>query len=59
MVTSRDNARQCCNPANIYPFKINNKNARNRCEINAKLTRKTPERRQLRRSDVFIANFYF
>ena len=45
------------NPANIYLFKVNNKNTRKRCEINSKLTIKTPERRQWRRLGVFIVNF--
>ena len=31
-------------PANIYLFKINNKNIRKRCKIYSKLTIKTPER---------------
>ena len=30
-------------PANIYLFKINNRNSRKRCEICSKLTIKTPE----------------
>ena len=33
-------------PANIYLFKINNRNARKRCKICSKLIIKTPERRQ-------------
>ena len=33
-------------PAGIYLFKVNNKNARTRCEICSKLTMKIPERRQ-------------
>ena len=33
------------NPANIYLFKFNNKNSKNRCEICSKLTIETPERR--------------
>ena len=33
-------------PANIYLFKVNNKNTRKRCEICSQLTIKTPERRQ-------------
>ena len=41
-------------PANIYLFKVNNRNTRKRCEICLKLTIKTRERR---RSDVFIVNF--
>ena len=44
-------------PANIYLFKVNNRNTRNRCEISSKLTIKTPERRRRRRSGVFIVNF--
>ena len=30
------------NPANIYLFKVNNRNARRRCEICSKLTIKKP-----------------
>ena len=40
-----------------YMFKVNNRNTRTRCEICLKLTIKTPERRQWRRSGVFIVNF--
>ena len=40
--------------ANIYYFKVNNKNPRKRCEICSKLIIKTPERR---RSGDFIVNF--
>ena len=36
-------------PANIYLFKVNNRNNRKRCEICSKLTIKTP--------GVFIVNF--
>ena len=43
--------------ANIYLFKVNKRNFRNRCEINSKLTIKTPEPRQRSRSNIFIANF--
>ena len=32
-------------PANIYLFKVNNRNTRKSCEICLKLTIKTPERR--------------
>ena len=32
-------------PANIYLFKVNNSNSRNRCEIYSNLLTKTPERR--------------
>ena len=45
------------NPVGIYLLKVNNRNTRTRCEICSKLTIKTPERRQLRRSSVFIVNF--
>ena len=38
-------------------FKVNNRNARAGGEICLKLTIKTPERRHLRRSGVFIVNF--
>ena len=44
-------------PANIYLLKVNNRNTRKRCEICSELTIKSPERRQWRRSDVFIVNF--
>ena len=30
-------------PANIYLFKVNNRNTRKRCEMSSKLTTKTPE----------------
>ena len=43
--------------AGIYLFKYNNRNTRTRCEICSKLTIKTPERRQWRRSGIFIVNF--
>ena len=32
-------------PANVYLFKVNNRNIRKRCKISSKLTIKTPERR--------------
>ena len=32
-------------PANIYLFKVNNRNPKKSCEISSKLTIKTPERR--------------
>ena len=44
-------------PVGIYLFKVNNRNTRTRCEICSKLTINTPERRQWRRSGVFIVNF--
>ena len=45
-------------PVNIYLFKFNNKNTRKRCEMCLKLTIKTRERCQWRRSGVFIVNFW-
>ena len=42
--------------ANIYLFKVKNKNPRKRCEIWSKLPIKTPER-HWRRSAVFIVYF--
>ena len=33
-------------PADIYMFKVNNRNTRTKCEICSKLIIKTPERRQ-------------
>ena len=44
-------------PAGIYLFKVDNGNTRTRCEICSKLTIKTPERRDWRRSSVCIVNF--
>ena len=44
-------------PDNIYLFKVYNWNNRKRCEICSKLTIKTPEQCQWRRSSVFIVNF--
>ena len=38
-------------------FKVDNRNTKRKCEICSKLTIKTPERRQWRRSGVFIVNF--
>ena len=45
--------------ANIYLFKVNNKNTSKRCEICSKLTLKTPEWCQWHRSGVFIINFEY
>ena len=45
-------------PANIYLFKVNNRNTRKICKICSKLTIKTPERRQWRSSGVFIINIF-
>ena len=44
-------------PDGNYMFKVDNRNTRTRCEICSKLTVKTPERRNWRRSGVFILNF--
>ena len=44
-------------PAGNYMFKVNNRNTRTNCEICPKLTIKAPDRRQWRRSGVFIVNF--
>ena len=44
-------------PAGTYMFKVNNRNTKTRCKICLKLTIKTPEWRQWRRSGVFIVNF--
>ena len=44
-------------PANIYLFKVKNRNTRKKCEIFLKLIIKTPEQRRWRRSGVFIVNF--
>ena len=44
-------------PANIYLFKVKNRNTRKRCEVRSKLTIKTPDRLHWRRPDVFIVNF--
>ena len=46
-----------CIPANIYIFKVSNRNFSKRSEICPKLTIKTPERSQWRRSLFFIVNF--
>ena len=43
--------------ADNYMFNFNNRNTRTRCEKCSKLTIKTPERRQYRRSGFFIVNF--
>ena len=45
------------NPAGIYLLKVNKRNTRTRCEICSKLTIKILERRQWRRSGIFIVNF--
>ena len=48
---------QKINPANIYLFKVSNRNTRISCEVCSKLTIKTPERLHWGRSGVFIVNF--
>ena len=45
------------NPAGIYLFQVNNRNTWPRCEICVKLTAKTAERHQWRRSGVFMVYF--
>ena len=49
--------RELSLPANIYLFKVNNRNTRKRREICSKLIIKTPERRHWLSSGVFIVNF--
>ena len=44
-------------PVGIYMFKFNDRNTRTKCEICSKLTIKTPERWQWRRSGFFIVSF--
>ena len=44
-------------PANIYLFKINNRNTRKRCEICSKLTIKSPERRHWLTLNIFHTFF--
>ena len=46
-----------CYPANIYLFKVNNRNTRKRCEICSKLIIKIPERRHWPLSGVFVLVF--
>ena len=50
---------QCEIPANIYLFKVNDKNTRKKCETCSKLTTKTPEQHQWRCSGDFIVNFEY
>ena len=45
--------------ANIYLFKVYDRNTRKRCEICSKLTIKTPNRSHCRCSIVFIVNFEY
>ena len=44
-------------PADIFLFKVNNRNTTTRSEICSKLTTKAPERRHWRGSGAFIINF--
>ena len=44
-------------PANIYLFKVSDRNTRKRCEIRSKLTVKTPKLRHWHRSGVFNVTF--
>ena len=44
-------------PANIYLFKVNNRNTRKRCEVCSNLKTKIPERRCWSRPGVFIVIF--
>ena len=44
-------------PANIYLFKVNNRNTRKRCDICSTLTIKAPEQRHWLCSSVFIVSF--
>ena len=44
-------------PVGIYLLRVNTRNTWTRCEICSKLTITTPDRRQWRRSGVFIVNF--
>ena len=44
-------------PSRQLHVKVNNRNTRTRCETCSKLTIKIPERRQWRRSGIFIVNF--
>ena len=44
-------------PAGIYLLSVNDRNTKSRCKIHWKLTIKTPEWRQWRRSGAFIVNF--
>ena len=43
-LTSKGNVKVNGFPANIYLYKVNNRNTRKRCEIYSNLTIKTPER---------------
>ena len=45
--------------ANIYLFKVNNRNTGKRCDIRSKLTIKIPEQCHRRHSSVFVVNFEY
>ena len=47
MGSKSDNPKRLIIPANIYFFKVSNKNTSKRCKILSKLTIKSPERRRL------------
>ena len=53
----RNYEQKFSNTAGIYLLKLNDRNARIRCEICSKLTIKTTERHNRRRSGVFTVNF--
>ena len=57
IITSKLDKRMDQDTACIYLLQVNNKNTRTRCETCSKLKIKTPERRQKRRSGVFIVDF--
>ena len=56
MVTQRSFNESYC-PANIFLFKVSNRNIGKRCEICSKLRINTSEQSRWQRSDVFIVNF--
>ena len=45
------------NPANIYLFKVNNRNTGKECEICSELKIKPPEKHNYHRSGIFVVNF--
>ena len=47
----------CKYPVKDYPFKVNNGNTKMMCEINSKVTMKTPEQRRWTCFGVLIVNF--
>ena len=49
----------CCQPANIYLFKVKNRNTRRRCEICSEFTIKIPEQLHCRQSCVFIIDLTY